>query len=247
MSDDTDKVDEILDELGLGESTEETSPSNVTNSGQHPEGSDSVNRLRSLLEAGAITEEEYEILLSHSEGPDSEDQGHGTGRVAESQSFGKPLVTSEGTDMDFSIIGIFEDIATDSLVLPDGAGALDKDDLPAQFQGGPDRTLIFWQIYNHSDSEIKLKHRHIEHIGADKIAYNHDGNPLQTYRFEPGWRTDNWVDISPDTRIKYVSRIELPVELEEIKIDGYCSDIHQIAVTDEMRFPKSELPVTVDL
>ena len=246
MSDDIGKVDEILDELDLGEGKSETAPEAVEDGETLvDEDTEPEDRLSRLHEAGAITNEEYEILQAHFNSENGRD--HKASEPAEAEPFGKPIATSEGTDMDFSIIGVFEDVDTTKLVLPDFADNLDQDELPSQFQGGSGRTLIFWQIYNHSNEEIKLKHKHIEQIGEDKIAYNHDGNPLQTDRFKPGWRTDNWADISADTRIKYVSQIEIPVQLVEVKIDGYCSDVHKINITDEMRFPKSELPVTIDL
>lgn len=246
MSDDIGKVDEILDELDLGEGTAETPTEPVEDRKQPSEEQKApIDRLGRLHEAGAITDEEYEILQAHINSEN--DRTQEASEPAEAEPFGKPIDTSEGTDMDFSIIGVFEDVDTTKLVLPDFADNLDQDELPSQFQGGSGRTLVFWQIYNHSNQEIKLKHKHIEQIGVDKIAYNHDGNPLQTDRFKPGWRTDNWADISADTRIKYVSQIEIPVQLAEVKIDGYCSDVHKIDITDEMRFPKSELPVTIDL
>jgi hypothetical protein len=149
--------------------------------------------------------------------------------------FGKPIVTSEGTDMDFSIVGVIEDVDTTDLIHEYGE------------DGGPSRTLVFWQIYNHSNEEILLKHKHIEHIGEDQIAYNRDANPLQVDNFGPGWRTENWEEIAEDTRIRYVSCIELPVRLGAVKVNGYCSDVHNIEITDEMFLPKSEAPVKVDI
>lgn len=244
MSDDQSKIDEILGELELpGNASEITSTSEERESATAFD--DTLDRLEKLHQAGAITDEEYDILQTYFSSEGS--KNYEPNKPIETKSFGKPLATSEGRDMDFSIIGVFEDVDTTKLVLPDFADNLDEDELPSQFKGGPGRTLIFWQIYNHSNSEIKLKHKHIEQIGEDKIAYNYDGNPLQTDKFGPGWRTDNWVDISADTRIKYVSLIEIPVQLAEVKIDGYCSDVHEINITDEMRFPKSDLPVTIDL
>ena len=137
--------------------------------------------------------------------------------------------------MDFSIVGVIEDVDTTNLTHEYG-----EDD-------GPGRTLVFWQIYNHSNDEILLKHKHIEHIGEDQIAYNRDANPLHVDNFSPGWRTENWEDIAEDTRVRYVSCIEIPVRLGAVKVNGYCSDAHNIEITDDMFFPKSEAPVKVDI
>ena len=86
--------------------------------------------------------------------------------------FGKQIATSEGTEMDFSILGVIEDVDTTKLATLGYADAVDQDELPPMFQGGPGRTLVFWQIHNHSDREIKLKHDNFEWIGDDQIAYN---------------------------------------------------------------------------
>jgi hypothetical protein len=237
MSDNSGQVDEILDDLELdGSSVEDTGadPSQSTETGL-----DNAGRLEKLRDAGVLTENEYEILRAHHNG-----EG---GSITESPDFGQPIVTSEGRDFDFSIIGVFEDIDTSDLTLADVGGVLSDNEAFSGLQGGEGRTLIFWQIYNHSDSETKLKHKNIEHIGEDQIAYNYDGNPLQTDNLKPGWRTDNWVDISADTRIKYASSIEIPVPVSEVKLAGYWSDVHNIEITEEMKFPKSELPANVDL
>jgi len=251
MSDEPNKVDEILDELDLEGSAVET-PTESMKSEQTSDGqNEESHRLEKLRQAGAITQEEFELLQAHysSDGESTEDQSKGAS--SQSQDFGSPIVTSEGTDMNFGIIGVFEDVDTSKLTTSKAASRDVWDDVdvdfPSENDGGPGRTLIFWQVYNHSRKEIKLKHKHINFIGTDKIAYNRDKNPLKVRHFEPGWRTENWEDISPDTRVKYVSAIELPVELERVKIDGYCSDIHELPITDEMRFPNSDLPVTVDL
>jgi len=198
-----------------------------------------------------ITDKEFSILQAHHTSDDEAVEEESGSSSSDSVDFGPPLATSEGAEMDFSVLGVFEDVNTAKLTTSETAGFDVWDDVDVDFpsdnKGGPGRTLVFWQIHNHSNKEIKLKHKHIDQIGTDKIAYNRDGNPLQVHHFEPGWRTDNWADISADTRIKYVSAIKIPVPLSEVKIDGYCADVHEIPITDEMRFPKSELPVTVDL
>lgn len=237
MSDDSEKVDEILEELDLeGSSVGNNGGGQSQSAASH---SPDSGRLEKLRDAGALTDSEYNLLKAHHDG-----EGEA---INASPDFGQPIVTSEGSDFDFSILGVFEDIDTSALTLPEFADALDDDDIPSQLQGGSGRTLICWQIYNHNSSEVKLKHKNIEHIGEDKIAYNYDGNPLQTDNFKPGLRTDNWVDISADTRIKYVSGIEIPVPVSEVKLAGYWSDVHNIEITEEMKFPKSELPANVDL
>lgn len=247
MTDETEIVDEILADLEL-DGTNDSSLDQGDDETQPSEDPVSTSeRLGRLHEAGAITDKELEILQSHLGGDDGESTDGQSGATRTSASFGTPIATSEGTDMDFSIVGVFEDIDTTWLTLPEAADRLDERDAVSQARGGGGRTLVFWQINNHSDQEIKLKHRHLEHIGEDGIAYNFDGNPLRPERLGPGWRCDNWLDVTDNTRVKYVSRIEMPVTLAEIKIDGYCSDVHEISITDQMRFPKSELPTTEDI
>lgn len=236
-------MDQILDDLDLG--GEATGSGNEsTGGGQSKSEEDSkstTDRLERLHEAGAITYEEYELLRDHVSEDDS-----GSFKPA---GFGQPLVTSEGTDMDFSIVGVFEDVDTSKLTNPAFADmdVYDDVDMPTDNKGGPDRTVVCWQIHNHSTDEIKLKHKHIEYIGQNQISYRRDENPLQVEHFGPGWRVENWEDITPDTRIRYVTSIEIPNRLNQIKIDGYCSDVHSIDITDDMFFPHSELPVKIDL
>lgn len=244
MSEDTGKVDEILDELDLGGDISgipsESVDDDVAVSDDDSEPSD---RLSMLHEAGALTDEEYEVLRAQLGNDDDEAEEVSSRDFPASPEFGIPIATSEGAEMDFSVLGIFEDVDTTKLATPGYADAVDQDELPPMFQGGPGRTLVFWQIHNHSDREIKLKHENFEWIGDDQIAYNQKNNPLHEDRLEPGWRTDK-VYVAPDTRIKYASGVELPVPLAEIKINGYCSDVHDFTITDEMRFPHSEIPAT---
>jgi hypothetical protein len=94
------------------------------------------------------------------------------------------------------------------------------------------------------DREIKLWNKEFELMGSDKIAYNQQNYTVNEDKLSPEWRAGNKVYISPDTRIKCACRAEMPVEVEEIRINGDCSDVHTISVTDEMRFPNSELPIT---
>lgn len=250
MSDEPNKVDEILDELDLDAPTGETPPESRKEDNRISEDqTEDSDRLSKLRQTGVITQEEFELLRAHYDS-DGETVNNGDSS-APSQEFGRPIATSKGTDMNFAIIGVFENIDTSKLTNSEAADLEVWDDadvnFPSESKGGPGRTLIFWQVFNHSNEEILLKHKHINHIGVDKIAYHRDENPLQVHHFKPGWRTENWEDISADTRIKYVSVIEAPVEIDRVKVDGYCSDVHEIAITDEMRFPKSEMPVTVDL
>jgi len=252
MSDDFGKVDELLDELDLDDGAADTPTSRGENRKQPIDDQPgTADRLRKLRDAGVITDEEYELLRAHHDSDDGLIEEESGSSSSDPQEFGTPLATSKGTDVDFSVLGVFEDVDTAKLTTSETAEFDVWDDVDVDFpsdnKGGPGRTLVFWQIYNHSSDEVTLKHKHIDQIGSDKIAYNRDENPLQVHHFEPGWRTDNWADISSETRIKYVSAIEIPVQLSEVKIDGYCSDIHKINITDEMRFSISELPVTVDL
>lgn len=152
------KIMEDFDDDGDGESSSDSQFKNE------------LDRLERLQQEGKITNEEYEILQSHS----AELNETSSSSSTESIKFGKPIVTSEGSDMDFSIIGVIEDVDTTNLTHEYG------DD------GGPGRILVFWQIYNHSGEEIKLKHKHLEHIGEDRIAYNRDANPLHVDSFSPG-------------------------------------------------------------
>jgi len=242
MSEERDTVDQILDDLDLdGEATESGEDTRGEQSGSTDESTSTTNRLDQLHEAGAITDEEYEVLRDHVSEDDT-----GSSKPAE---FGQPLVTSEGTDMDFSIVGVFEDIDTSKLTNLAFAdmNIYDDVDMPTDNKGGPGRTVVYWQIHNHSTDEIKLKHKHIEYIGQNQISYRRDENPLQVDHFGPGWRMENWEDITPDTRIRYVTSIEIPNRLDQIKIDGYCSNVHSIDITDDMFFPQSEQPVKVDL
>lgn len=246
MSDGNNKVDEILDELDLGGDTSEIPPESVDDDevvpGDHSEPSD---RLSTLHEAGALTDEEYEVLQAKLGNEKCETEEASSRESSVSSQFGKPIATSKGAEMDFSVLGIFVDVDTTKLATPGYADAAIQDDLPPMFQGGPGRALIFWQIHNHSDREIKLKHENFEWIGNDQIAYNQKNSPLHEDRLQPGWRTDK-VYVAPDTRIKYASGVKMPVPLAEVKINGYCSDVHDIAITEEMEFPNSEIPATDD-
>lgn len=248
MSEDPSKVDEILDELGFEDDTSGTSSESVGDADSNPdEDTEPADRLGRLHEAGAITDEEYELIRRHLEDNESTANEPGVNDTPVSQEFGAPITTSEGKDVDFSIVGVFEEVDTTELVMPEFAENLDEDDLPPQFQGGPGRSIICWQMYNHSNEKYEFSHDNLEQIGSDGIAYNQGENPLQEDRFQPGWRTEEWVDIAPDTRIKYASCIEIPVQLTGVKISGYQIDDHEIKIIDEMRFPKSDLPVKVDL
>jgi hypothetical protein len=229
MGDNSGKVEEILDELELEGGNETESQES------------SSDRLRGLHDAGAITDEEYEVIRAHVE---DEKGGDST---SESPKFGTPIATSEGKSVDFSIVGVFEEIDTTELVMPEFAENLDEDDLPPQYKGGPGRSIICWQIHNHGNEQYELSHDDLEQIGADGIAYNQGDNPLQEEKFKPGWRTEDWTEIAPDTRIKYASCIEIPVQLTSVKIGGYQIGDHEIEITDGMRFPKSDLPAKVDL
>lgn len=248
MSDDPDKVDEILDELGFEEDSSGASSDLIDNNDSPPdENAESRDRLTRLHEAGAITDEEYEVIRALIQDDGSSAEEPMVDETPESPKFGAPKATSEGKNVDFSIVGVFEEIDTTELVMPEFAENLDEEDLPAQFRGGPGRSIICWQIYNHGSETYEFSHDHLEQIGADGIAYNQSDNPLQEDRFKPGWRTDEWVDIAADTRIKYASCVEIPVQLSEVKISGYQLEGHEIRISDELRFPKSDLPVKVDL
>jgi hypothetical protein len=231
MSEERDEVDRILDDFDLGgeaiESGEDTGGEQSNSAG---ESASTTSRLGQLHEAGVITDEEYEVLRRHVSEDDT-----GSSKPAE---FGQPLITSEGADMDFSIVGVFTDVDTSKLT--DFAFG-DNDN------GGPGRTVVCWQIHNHSADEIMLKHKHIEYIGQNQISYRRDENPLQVDHFGPGWRMENWEYITTDTRIQYITSIEIPNRVDQIKIDGYCSDVHSIDITDGVFFPQSELPVKIDL
>lgn len=240
----TDKVDQILEDLDI----QTGSTDSASGSGKEAEtGAEETteDRLSRLHNAGAITDEEYDILQSHLSDDDEERDGLSTDQAE----FGQPLVTSEGSDMDFSIVGVFQDVDTSKLTNPaiSNADFIDEADMPTTEKGGPGRTLVCWQIYNHSNDEVRLKHRDIEFIGQNQIAYNLDDNPLIRDHFGPGWRTENWADITANTQIRYVSTIEIPNRLAEIKIDTRYAGSHHFEITDNMFFPKSELPVKIDL
>lgn len=240
----TDKVDQILEDLDIQTGSTESASSSGEEVETGAEGT-TEDRLTRLHEAGAITDAEYDILQSHLSDDDEEDGGSS----ADQAEFGQPLVTSEGSDMDFSIVGVFEDVDTSKLTNPAIANTdfIDEADMPTTEKGGPGRTLVCWQIYNHSNDEVRLKHRDIEFIGQNQIAYNLDDNPLIRDHFGPGWRTENWADITADMRIRYISTIEIPNRLAEVKIDMRYADSHHFEITDDMFFPKSELPVKIDL
>jgi len=225
----TDKVDQILEDLDIQTgSTDSTSGSEEEAETGAEETTE--DRLTQLYQAGAITDEEYDILQSH-----LSDDEEGDGSSADQAEFGQPLVTSEGSNMDFSIVGVFEDVDTSKLTNPAIANAdfVNEADMPTTQKGGPGRTLVCWQIYNHSNDEVRLKHRDIEFIGQNQIAYNLDDNPLIRDHFGPGWRTENWADITADTRIRYVSTIEIPNRLAEVKIDTRYAGSHHFDITDD--------------
>lgn len=248
MSDDTNKVDEILDELNLGEG--DTEPPFDSKKAEEPlptEKTETADRLSRLNKAGAITDEEYEVLQSHFESSESVEGEETTNTTSEVIDFGEPIATSEGTDIDFSIIGIFKEIDTSKLLLPDHLDHLEEANIPATHEGGPGRTIVFLFINNHSDREITLWNKEFELIGSDKIAYNQQDCPVNEDKLSLGWRAGYKVPVSPDTRIKYACGAEMPVEVEEVRISGDCADDHTISITDEMRFPKSDLPATIDL
>jgi len=238
MSDDSEKVDEILEELDLaGASTDDDFSESSTDT--EPQ-SKSKDRLEKLRDAGALTGEEYNILKDH------EDESLES--TTESTTFGQPLVTSEGADLDFSLIGVFEDIDTTYLALDKDIARLDDEQIPSNLTGGSGRTLLFWHIHNHSNVEMTFRHDSIEQIGDDGFSYNQDENELSSDNFKPGWQMYHYINISSDSRVKYVSCIESPVSVSEIKLTGHdWSDVHSIKVTEEMKFPKSELPANVDL
>lgn len=248
MSDDIGKVDEILDELDLGEGKSETGSESVED--KEPladEDTEPEDRLSRLHEAGAITDEEYEVIQRHYENGESAEGEPASETTTEVIEFGESIATSEGTEVDFSIIGVFEDVDNSRLLVPDHLDVLDEDDLPPTHEGGPGRAIVFLLMHNHSDREIKLWNKEFELIGSDKIAYNQQTCPVNEDKLRPGWRAGNKVYISPDTRIKYACGAEMPVEVEEVRINGECADEHTISITDEMRFPNSDLPVTIDL
>lgn len=245
MSEDRDKVDQILEDLDIQSgSTEPASDSGKEAETETGAQDTTEDRLPRLHEAGAITDEEYDVLQSHLSEDDTS-----YSPPADSVEFGKPIATSEGADMDFSIVGVFEDIDTSKLTNPPIANAyfINEADMPTTEKGGPGRTLVCWQIYNHSNDEVRLKHRDIEFIGQNQIAYNLDDNPLIRDHFGPGWRTENWADITADTRIRYVSTIKIPYRLAEVKIDTRYAGSHHFKITNDMFFPHSELPVKIDL
>jgi len=248
MSDDIDKVDEILDELDLGDGTSEAVPEPAENDPSPADEEVATEaRLSMLHDAGAITDEEYEILQSHYDTGETVEEEPSAETASEPVDFGEPLATSEGAEVDFSVIGVFEDVDNSKLLLPDYLEVVDEEDLPPTHEGGPERAIVFLLMHNHSDREIKLWNKEFELIGSDKIAYNQQNCPVEEDKLRPGWRAGNKVYISPDTRIKYACGAEMPVEVEEVRINGDCADEHTIPITDEMRFPKSDLPVTVDL
>lgn len=248
MSEDTSKVDEILDELDLGEGKSETAPEPIEDEDvSGDEETETEDRLSRLHEAGAITDKEYEVLQRHYDTGETAKEEPTNETTLEPVDFGEPIATSEGAEVDFSIIGIFEDVDNSRLLLPDYLDVVDEDDLPATHEGGPGRAIVFLLMHNHSNREIKLWNKEFELIGSDKIAYNQQNCPVSEDKLRPGWRAGNKVYISPDTRIKYACGAEMPVEVEEIRINGDCADVHTISVSDEMRFPNSELPVTIDL
>jgi hypothetical protein len=149
------------------------------------------------------------------------------------ETFGRPVVTSEGEAIDYSVVGVVRGIDTTELV-----GRYEG-------EGGSERTLVFWEVENHSGEELVLYHKGIEHVGADGIAYNSKENRLNGEAFEPGWRTGNFVEIIEGTRIRYVSCVEMPVRLDALKASGY-DGVHGIEVTDEMRYTGSAAPLRAD-
>lgn len=248
MSDESDKVDEILDELDLGGDVTATTPESAKDEETvAEEETDSKDRLSLLHDAGAITDEEYEVLQAHFEGGESSGRNPESDPTPDTVEFGNPLATSEGTEIDFSLIGVFNGVDNSRLLLPDYLDHVKEEDLPPTHEGGPGRTIVFLLMHNHSDREIKLWNKDFELIGSDQIAYNQRECPVSEDKLRPGWRGGDKIYISPDTRVKYACGAEMPVDVEEVRINSDCADVHTISVTDEMRFPKSELPVTVHL
>ena len=241
MADESDLVDDILEDLDFDRKSGSAAPSNPSRpkNESDQDGLTREGRLQKLTQAGALTQEEYDVLTDYYD------------RLAgrRQREFGTPIYTSEGREFDFSIVGVFKNVDTTLLALPDFL-TLDEaksDEFSWENKGGPGRTIACFQIYNHSSKEVKLKHKNVEFIGDNEIAYNYDGNPLVEEKLYPGWRTSNWVDIGPETRIQYASVIEMPVDLASLKLSGYWADVHDIEVTNEMFFPESELPTAVDL
>lgn len=145
MSEDRDKVDQILEDLDIQSGS--TDPASGAEEEAEAGAEETTeDRLTRLHEAGAITDEEYDVLQSH-----LSDDGQSGGSSSGTTEFGQPLVTSEGSDLDFSIIGIFEDVDISELVYRH----IDEPD--------SGRTLVFWQIDNHSDEEITLYNRDFEY------------------------------------------------------------------------------------
>jgi hypothetical protein len=244
MSKESESVEEILEDLKLGIESTEGNPSSSPEDGASQDLADtSPNRLEKLVEAGAITQEEYEVLQSH-----GDQQGAGnSNKDSNSISFGEPITTSEGSALDISILGIIEDVDTSPISRPDYLDQIDEDEVPSDFEGGPGRTLAFWLLHNKSDEEVKLRNKYFEMIGEDQIAYKQSENPIHEDKLQPGWRAGNKVYLSPDTRAKFACGAEIPVSTDEVRISGKYIDDHSISVKEDMRFPESELPVAVDL
>jgi len=239
MTDESDLVDDILDDLDVSGNDDLDASSSSSQERADQDGLTTDERLQKLTQAEVLTEDEYDVLTAY----------HDRLAGREQRDFGAPIYTSEGRDFDFSIVGIFDDVDTTLLALPEFLTyeQATSDDFTWENEGGPGRTVVCFQIHNHSSEEIMLKHKNIEFIGDNGIAYNYDGNPLLEEKLDPGWRTSNWEDIGPQTRIQYAAVIEMPVDLVSLKLSGYWSDMHEIEVTDEMYFPESDLPSSVEL
>jgi hypothetical protein len=107
--------------------------------------------------------------------------------------------------MDFSIVAVIESVDSTNFTYEYG-----KD-------RGPGRTLVYWQIYNHSSDEIQLKHKHIEHIGKDQVAYNQDAKSPHVATSVQAGEPKIWEEIAEDNRLRYVCLIEIPVWLGAIR------------------------------
>lgn len=241
MADDPDIMTEILDDMKFDDDRVDNDSTDGQSLSENISNIDDLQkdeRLEQLTEVGLLTDKEYDILTEYYDRTTSSGQ----------QEFGTPVYTSEGSEFDFSIVGVFQDVNTKILTLPEFLSVEEADDTETwDNEGGPGRTIVCFQIYNHSSEEIMLKHKNIEYIGENGIAYNYDGNPLVSDRLEPGWRTDNWEYIGPDTRIQYASVIEMPVIPDSLKLSGYWEETHEIELIDDLFFPKSDLPTSVEI
>lgn len=189
--DEEDDIDEILSNLGISDSSMNSS----SNSGVEEQVENtSTDRLDKLHESGKITDKEYKILISI----DSESDDNSTNE----NKFGTTPVSKEVENVEITVIGVFPEAD----VAPIGFDHRIEGEVLY-------RTVVLFEVYNKSSSKVKWGNNSLSYVLDNRLSIDPDrefmiGGLPTTWKKAPYY--ESVPEVEPDTKSRWISVVNPP-------------------------------------